>query len=97
MTFKEAEEKMAAMPELGYRTVEFETRFHKSGNVDRVCKLYAEKHNGILVDASSWERCFDLLDTEITKRLRVPAAEDQAPMDESMPIPEKEVETDASF
>jgi hypothetical protein len=97
MTFKEAEERLAAMPELGYRTVEFESRFHTTGNTNRVCKLYTEAHGGVCIDACSWEQAFDLLKYEIQKRSLAAAGLDQAPLADILPPPGKEADDDIPF
>jgi hypothetical protein len=84
MTYREAVEKMAARDDLGYRSVDFDTRFHTTGNTVRVCQLYTEKPRVIAIEADSWEMAFALLEAEIAKRSEQNSAnEDQAPQGEA--------------
>lgn len=102
MTFKEAEEKLGAMEDLGYRCITFESRFHYD-IPDRVCGLYSEKHGGIVVNQPSWEQAFAELEAKViavTGR-GGHGSIDQAPAEDVFPPSpisfEKEVKDDLPF
>lgn len=98
MTYQEAVEKMEAMPELMYRTVEFETGWHTDRTV-RVCKLYTETHGGVIIQAASWNQAFSMLADRITAESErgKPAAEDQAPTEDVIPAPTEVHPDDVPF
>ena len=98
MTYQEAVVKMEAMPELNYRTVEFETAWHTDRTL-RTCKLYTESYGGIIINATSWDQAFSMLADRITTESDrgKPAAEDQAPTGDIIPVPAPEVKDDIPF